>query len=71
MTNLLKEIMPVLTCVFSIFIILSTRPSILINKKGDKDCPYCLNTLLVTITVLIVGSATYFFINDKKVSLKL
>ena len=59
-----KQFIPVLACVVTVFLILLIRPSVLVRGNTNKNCPYCLNTWLVTLVVLVVGSISYILINE-------
>ena len=63
-----KHFMPVVACVIAIFLILIFRPSFLVHSADHKECPYCLNPWLVTLTVLIVGGSVYAAINQNTIT---
>ncbi len=66
-----KQFIPVAASVLTLFLILLTRPGFLVRSSDNKDCPYCLNSVTVSLLVLLVGGVSYVLVNQDADKLKL
>jgi hypothetical protein len=55
---------PVLVCVLTVFLVLTYRPSILVNSASSSS-PYSLNRWLVTLLVLAAGATSLAYLDNE------